>query len=173
MTPIILLDQFKLFTEFSTKDIILPTRGKPGEKTEHRAPEVWRMRLPDREAETKKAPYILLQLVNGTDEQESGEQPESQCNIRAIVCVCSEDASEGALNVLNIITRLRTDLLKRRVIGRQFTLRMPLEYLVYLDDTAPYFMGEMMTGWEMPIIKREVPELWQNQMQAIPDRPGL
>ena len=114
------------------------------------------MRLPDKKAETEKAPYILLQLVNGSDSQETGQPQEGECYVRVVACVYSEDASVGAMHLLNLITRLRTALLKQRVIGGQFLLKLPLEYLAYPDDTAPYFMGEMATTWSLPTIEREV-----------------
>ena len=34
-------------------------------------------------------------------------------------------------------------------------------YLIYPDDYAPYYFGEMMTNWTIPEIKREVEEIWQ------------
>jgi hypothetical protein len=38
---------------------------------------------------------------------------------------------------------------------------MPLEYIVYPDNAEPYYMGEMMTVWEIPSVEREVMELWE------------
>ncbi len=162
MTPVVLLDSLKEFAEIYTKDIILPIVPSPKIPEGKRSPEVWKMRLPDRESETKKAPYILLQLINGIDQQEGGNSEDSTCNVRIVVGVYANDDSEGALYVLNIITRLRQELLRMREIGKRFLLRSPLEYLIYPDtSTAPFYFGEMMTTWEMPTIKREVPELWQ------------
>lgn len=177
MTPIFLLEQLKLFAQQTVKDIILPTRMQKGnEQLEERAPLVYLMNLPEQSAETKKAPYILLQLLNGADEQQVGEQEESTCNVRIVACIYCEDekggAQEGALNVLNVLMRLRTRLLQVRVIGKQFTLRLPLEYLVYPDNTAPYYFGEMMTIWEFRTVKREVEDLWQETPQ-ITDRPQV
>ena len=31
----------------------------------------------------------------------------------------------------------------------------------YPDSTAPYYLGEMMTKWTMPIIESEVQQIWQ------------
>ena len=61
------------------------------------------------------------------------------------------------MDVLNLITRIRVALIKAGIIGEQFSLKRKIEYIVYPDSTPPYFMGEMMTLWEMPIIQREVP----------------
>ena len=42
-----------------------------------------------------------------------------------------------------------------------FVLKSPLEMIVYPDSTAPYYLGEMMTKWTMPIIESEVQQIWQ------------
>ena len=174
MTPIILLDRLKEFIQENTKDMILFVRhvklktltepdesGKAqpedgGEEITHRAAEVHLMRLPNKEAETQRIPYIVLQCLTGKDEHKPGEEEESISNIRIIVATYSENDSEGAMDVLNVITRIRVALMKVGVIGEQFLLRKPLEYYIYPDDTQPYFFGEIMTVWELPAVKREV-----------------
>lgn len=162
MTPVELLKRLKEFVEEETKDLILSVKVKDGgDGPKERAPEVHIMRLPDKEAETKQIPYILLQFIKGTDTQESGERPDSECSVRIVVATYSEDGGAGALDVLNVITRIRVALLKAGVVGEQFLLKPPIEYIVYPDSTAPYYLGEMMTLWEMPIIEREVQKVWQ------------
>jgi hypothetical protein len=157
LTPVLLLEELRKFIDENTRDIVLSVRpAKGGKKPGKRAAEVHKMRLPDKDTETKQVPYILLQFLTGSDDQEPGDQPDSECKIRIIIATYSEDGSEGATDVLNVITRIRIALLKAGEIGKQFLLRMPLEYIVYPDDTAPYYMGEMLTVWEMPIIQREV-----------------
>ena len=170
MTPTILLEQLKEFIQANTADIILTVRpvknrtlplphGEPppeAEETTHRAAEVHLMRLPDKDAETNRVPYILLQYLAGKDEHKEHEPEDCTGNVRIIVATYSDNDSEGALDVLNLITRIRVALLKAGAIGEQFLLRKPLDHLIYPDDTQPYFFGEMMTVWEMPTIQREV-----------------
>jgi len=169
MTPVVLLDRLKEFIEDSTKDFMLsvrPVKNKvlpghepaksPEDIITRRAPEVHKMRLPDKDAETQRIPYIVLQFVTGTDEHEPADAPESVCKIRIIATTYSEDGGEGATDLLNVLTRIRIALLKAGEVGNQFLLRKPLEYVIYTDDTNPYFLGEMLTIWEMPTIQREV-----------------
>lgn len=178
MTPIELLSELKKFIEANTKDIILSVRPvhnkvipEPGGKSRRekseapenydkqpntRAVEVHLMRLPNKDAETNRIPYVLLQFLTGTDEQKAGQAPDSECKIRIVVAAYSEDGSAGAMDVLNVITRIRVALLKEGVIGKQFTLRKPLEYAVYPDETGAYYFGEMLTIWGIPTLKREV-----------------
>lgn len=155
MTPLQLLDALEAFVKQETKDILLPVRvdRKSGENKE-RAAEVYKMRLPNKTAQTERVPYLLLQYIKSTDTQEQGQDPESECTVRIVAATYSEDESEGAMCVLNLLTRIRVALLKDGVVGGQFVLKSPLEMIVYPDSTAPYYLGEMMTKWTMPIIER-------------------
>ena len=162
MTPLQLLDALEAFVKQETKDILLPVRvdRKSGENKE-RAAEVYKMRLPNKTAQTERVPYLLLQYIKSTDTQEPGQEPESECTVRIVAATYSEDESEGAMCVLNLLTRIRVALLKDGVVGGQFVLKSPLEMIVYPDSTAPYYLGEMMTTWAMPIIESEVQQIWQ------------
>lgn len=102
-----------------------------------------------------------MQYIKSTDTQEQGQDPESECTVRIVAATYSEDESEGAMCVLNLLTRIRVALLKDGVVGGQFVLKSPLEMIVYPDSTAPYYLGEMMTTWTMPIIESEVQQIWQ------------
>ena len=162
MTPLELLDALKAFIEENTKDILLPVRvdRKSGEAKERPA-EVYKMRLPTKDAETKRIPYILLQYIKSTDTQTAGEPPESSCMVRIVAATYSEDGEEGALCVLNLLTRIRIAFLRDGVIAEHFMLKPPIEMIVYPDSTPPYYLGEMMTEWRMPIVESEVQKVWQ------------
>lgn len=159
MTHITLLEQLKALTLEAVKDIILPVRLQKGDtEQKSRAAKVYLMRLPDSKSATKKAPYIIHQIVTSKDTQPSGRNEFGKCTVRTVFCVYCEDEQEGALHLLNLIERLRIQLLKQIVIGGQFQLDLEagVEFLVYPEDIAPYFAGEMSTTWKMPSIEREV-----------------
>lgn len=160
MTPLVLLDQLKPFIEISIDDLMLPVKidRNSGEQSKRNA-DVYLMRLPDKDSETKRIPYVLLQFIKSTDLQNEGEQPTSNAFVRIVAATFSADSGEGAICVLNLLTRIRIALLKAGKIGDQFLLKPPLELIVYPDSTAPYYLGEMMTEWIMPSIEREV-RLW-------------
>lgn len=163
MTKVQLLEAFKVFTQEATKDLIFPERiQKVNEEPIFRSPAVYLMRLPDGKSAMKYAPYVLHQLITGADKQQEGEQPKGIATVRSIMCVYSDDEQEGGMMLLNLAEHLRIQLLKQIVIGNQFELDLTqgLEFLAYPDDTAPYFVGEMMSVWKMPPIKREVPQIW-------------
>lgn len=162
MTPLDLLDTLEDFVKRETKDILLPVRvDRKSGKAKERAAEVYKMRLPTKTAQTERIPYLLLQYIKSTDTQEPGRPTECECMVRIVAATYSEDESEGALCVLNLLTRIRLAMLKDNVIGERYTLKPPLEMIVYPDTTAPYYLGEMMTVWTMPVIESEVQKLWQ------------
>lgn len=160
MTRTELLEHLKDFTLAVTKDIILPVAQQKEDKTPPlpRAPEVYKMRLPDSNAAKKKAPYIIHQVLNGKDIQEPGTFPIGDTVVRTIFAVYHRDEQEGGLALLEVMERMRIAFLVQQVIGKQFKLNLQagLETLAYPDGSAPYFGGEMISVWRMPPIERKV-----------------
>ena len=107
------------------------------------------------------APNAPLAAAGGL---EDGELGTSYARISAAVeAVYSEDGQDGPLALLNLILRVRSELKKAGTIGGgQFALELPLEYIVYQDTTPPYYMGEMVTNWSMPVTQRDVAEILHN-----------
>lgn len=163
MNRIILLEQLKKHTIKSVADLIMPTRMQKGDVEEGSRPaDVFLMRLPDSKAAQKKAPYIIHQAISSRDIQHEGESESASAVIRSIFCVYNDNEEEGSLMLINLMERLRISLLKQIVIGDQFQLDLKagLETLVYPDDTAPYYAGEMLSTWKIPAIQREVRSPW-------------
>ena len=167
-----LLHAMKEFIEDAIKDLRLPVRAQNkddeadfAENPDHawKVPDVYLMRLPDSKEAKKKVPYVLVQLITAQDFQEQGQLDDSTAVIRIICCVYDKDEQSGALNLLNLASRIRIALLKNCAIGgnKAFVLDKTekLEFMAYPDDTAPYYPGEMIGVWHIPPIPREV-RLW-------------
>lgn len=164
MTKTDLLNVLTDVTKEVTANLIMPVRiQKKDEVQMFRAADVHKMRLPDSSAAQKKAPYIIHQIITSKDSQVSGQLVRSSATVRSIFCVYNENEEEGGLVLLNLMERLRIALLKRVVIGDRFQLDLEvgLESLIYPDDSAPYYTGEMSSTWKIPAIKREVEGVWQ------------
>jgi len=172
VTWVELLQALKGFIEDAIKDLLLPIRAQTkdeeadfAENPDHawRKPDVYLMRLPDSREAKKKAPYVLVQLITTQDWQDQRQLDDSTAVIRLICCVYDKDEQAGALNLLNLASRIRIALLKECAIGgnKAFVLDKTekLEFMAYPDDTAPYYPGEMIGVWHLPPIKREV-SLW-------------
>ncbi len=158
MTVIDLLKDMAAFTETATKDIILDSseRGTDGSYIK-RPPKVFLMNIPDKEAEKKVAPCIILQAITGKDiEGEGRKEAQVTENMRIVVQTFNRDAQIGALDVLEILERLRIELRQKGVLSAQYGIG-EIETLVYPNTMSPYYMGEMMIEFGMPAVKRELP----------------
>ena len=153
------LETLGAFSKEQVKDLIFPTQiQREGEEQQYRAADIYLMRLPNSKSAMKKAPYVLHQLITARDQQNPGERISSRAQVRSIFCVYDHDEQEGSLMLLNLAERLRIALLKTVVIGKRYQLDLQegLELLIYPDDTAPFYAGEMVSTWNIPSIEREV-----------------
>ncbi len=160
MTHNKLLDDLQAFTVDAVHDMILPVALQEQDtEQKYRAAEVYKMRLPDSSSAKKKTPYIIHQVVTSKTVQEPGSRfPTMRTAIRSVFAVYSRDEQEGALYLLNLMDRLQIALEKQVVIGQQFQLDMDagIDTMVYPDNLAPYFVGEMSTTWISRAVRREV-----------------
>jgi len=161
MTRAELIKHLKAFTEAAVKDMVLPVRRQEDdeEPPAPRAAEVFLMGLEKSASSKKAAPYVIHQVIAGKDVQPEGGRASALAVVRSIFCVYHEDEQEGALSLLGLMERLRIELLKEVVIAGQFELSLEgdgLEMLVYPDDTAPYYSGEMISTWRLPGVERKV-----------------
>ena len=160
MTRVWLLESLKARMEKDTKDLIMPVKPQKGDTEEtSRAAEVWSGRLPDMKSTTKKAPYVLNTILTSRFRQNPGLPPESLVSVRTVYCVYNSDDHEGALMLLNLMDRIRISLQKNPIVDGKYELNMTEDGItdfVYPDDTAPFYMGEMVTEWIMPPVEREV-----------------
>lgn len=151
-----LIQALQGFIQKETKDLKMTSRVKRNStEPAERQPEVYIGELPEPEGVEKAAPYILLKLLTGKHERNSGND-ENKCMVRVIFVAYSEDPQECYIQLLNVIARVQYRLLEETVIDNRFTLQSPLEMVIYEDDTGAYKIGEMMTIWELPVVKRKI-----------------
>lgn len=153
----------KDFTQEATKDLLLPVKRQKedAQGPVPRAAQVYLTRLPEMKASDKKAPYIIHSVITGKDQQNQGEPLVSTAVVRSVFCVYHENEEQGGLALLDLIERLRIELLRTVTLGSfSLDLKEGIETLIYPDDTAPYYMAEMATVWKLPPVRREVLEIW-------------
>jgi len=168
-TKVGLLYALKAFTKQATKDMkLLVKRQSRDEKDPQPRPaDVYLTRLPDMTSYQKKVPFILHQAVTSLDELKSAgkgtgqrRELESTGVIRTVFCVYHPDEQEGGLALLNLMEKMRVALLLFPVLDKVFELDLEegISQLVYPETgergTAPYYLGEMVTTWKLPQIKR-------------------
>ena len=159
MTTVQLIEDLKNLSKDAVKKMDLPVTVQKGDvKAEMRVPEVYKMRLPNSENAKKYVPYIIVQLVGTQHIQEPGKLPLHTASVRFIFAVYCEDEQAGSIMLLNVMDRVHQKLLSKVQVGKPFLLYIhkPLETVVYPDDTAPYYAGEMAGTFILPPTEREV-----------------
>lgn len=169
MTKITLLERLKDFTEECTGDLLLPVQMQEEDEAPppNRAATVYTPCLPELRAYARKAPFITHEIVTGKDSlgqnPGSGKFLQSSAVVRTCFCVYHKDEQEGRLALLSLMERMRIALLEEVVIGNQFKLDLDagVETLVYPGNpnqtaVSPFYLGEMITTWRLPIIERKV-----------------
>lgn len=152
MTPLELMEALQAYCSEITKNLRMLARvPENGTQAARRAPAVFIGNLPDKESERKAAPYILLKLLTGKDDDE-----ESICRVRIICVTFSEDKQENYIQCLDLVTHIRTKLLEDVVINDCFCCQKPVEFIVYDSDLETYQVGEIMTVWEMQQVERNI-----------------
>lgn len=171
-TKVGLLYELKAFTEKMTGDMLLPVKRQSRDEKEPapRSAAVFLARMPDMASFEKKTPFILHQAVTGLDEignvnKGTGMQIRrelmSACVVRSVFCVYHPDEQEGGLMLLDLMEEMRTALLLYpTMLNKVFELDLDegISQMVYPETgergTAPYYLGEMVTAWKLPPIKR-------------------
>lgn len=162
MTPIILLQGLKRAILEWTKDLILEVKSKQDEEKESRQADVYIGNPPVKESPTKYVPYFCLQFIAGQDWQNEREDVEASAKIRVIAVAYSKDAEKGYIDALNMIDRVKINLVRERIIDKKFSLNMktPLEYVIYEGDTGNYTIADMVITFDMPVVRQEVDKIW-------------
>ncbi len=146
MTPLDLMDELKTFLEQVVKDYVLDCKI-----SSDKIPQVVLGWLPVR-TETRKNddagnpdfPYVVVQLETWEDKEDS-----SKATVSFQIGTYSKDM-EGWRDTVNIMTRIRTALLYKRVIGRHFRLELPINSDLFDDQPYSYWIGAMTTNWIIP-----------------------
>ena len=153
-----LLEALKARQEEVGKDLLMPTKPQKGIESIRRPSLVYNGRLPDETSSTTKAPYTLNCLVSGSFGRDAGQPENDRCVIRTVMCVYNPDGTEGTMALINLMERYRISLQKDPILDHTYELDLKarIQDLVYPDDTAPFYMGEMYTEWILPPVEREV-----------------
>lgn len=155
MTTIDLLRAAKIFTERSVGKITM-SKKTGGEEVDAKI-EVYTGYIPEKEDELKAAPYILIQAVKGTNDE---EKQENTVNLRFVIVLRFEDSEEGYLGVLEVLERLQTEMRKSGLFQNQYGIGK-IEWLLYPQDTKPYYIGEMTVECQKQNVKRVEPGVYE------------
>lgn len=160
MTVAKLQNELKMFCAERTSGYKLPVPVQKNDtEVKFSSPNVYKQQTPIIDDAYKYSPFILIQYLGGNNTQKAGLYSKSSARIRIVFCVYNrENASEGSVALINLMDAVKHGLLKQVVIGEQFKLDLDIgvEDTVYIENTSPYYLGEITCTFKLPPIEREV-----------------
>ena len=100
--------------------------------------------------EESKFPCVIVHFDESIDREENTLDA-NRINMRILVGTYDESADcQGYRDVLNIIERIRQDLLTMpsRVLDSRYRLEMPLKSYLFDEQPWPVYFGQIETVWE-------------------------
>lgn len=148
LTPLLLLEELKLFLEGVVADYSLDTN-----KGQLKAPQVVEGWLPPKESnDIPDVPYVILRMTDGEDNSDI-----ARTNVKILIGTYSEEV-DGWKDAVNVLLRIRQQLLTVRTLGKKFRMELPLKWKLFEEQPYPIWIGEIITIWTVALPIEQVEE---------------
>lgn len=118
---------------------------------------VYPQSLPEKTDEEDSAhfPYIVVRIIDGGT---GSEEEAAACRMVIVAGIYDDNPDyQGNKTILNILQRIQTHLLAKRIIAGKFAIQYPYNWQIYDDeDLHPYYFGGAETNWTLPAVQQEV-----------------
>lgn len=153
MTPIELVDTLIDFLKEVVKEYDLTTKINGVSK----APEIHSGYLPPKSKgdDTSDFPYIIVRYLSEDDSEAD------TVNLRVVIGTHSEDEQNGWRDTLNIATRIKIALKKKRIFG-PFSLTDKVAIELFEDQPFPYWFAIMDLSFNIPQVQFEWSDHFDN-----------
>ena len=119
---------------------------------------VFRQFIPPKKREDEPfQDYVLVSLGDGSQESEESTQ-------QVIVTFGAEDCPscgasdyQGYRDVVNMIEKVKQYLLRRRIVGGKFELRLPMQWVFPEEENYPYYFGGLLMSFTIPGMTEDLP----------------
>ncbi|MDR1875783.1 MAG: hypothetical protein LBQ90_12325, partial [Synergistaceae bacterium] len=93
-------------------------------------------------------PCLIVKVDEGTDKEENAPDA-TRIGVRILIGTYDDAPDyQGYRDVLNIMERIRLELLTTRYLARKYRLEMPFKWYLFEDQPWPVFFGCLETVWE-------------------------
>jgi hypothetical protein len=152
-SPVDLIDSICDFLRNSTiMNMDLATK-----KNEERAPQIIAGYLPPKKSEPDPDfPFVIVRLEGFEDNLES-----AIASIAMEIGTYSKDAQDGWRDVVNIATRIWSELFIKRVVADRYRVEYPCKFILPEEQPFPQWVGMLSTVWTIAhpveeILEKEV-----------------
>ncbi|MDR2523676.1 MAG: hypothetical protein LBC93_08275 [Synergistaceae bacterium] len=93
-------------------------------------------------------PCAVVKFDEGTGKEENAPDA-ARIAVRILVGVYDDNPDcQGYRDVMNILERIRLELLSVRYLERKYRLEMPFKWYLFEEQPWPVFFGQIETVWE-------------------------
>jgi hypothetical protein len=162
MTPIELVDSLVDFIKDTVKNFNLTTKVNGVSKS----PTVYAGYLPledeDEEAALtpKDYPFVIVRFLTDSDGVEVDVNSNDATNVRIVIGTYCEDQQNGWRDPLNIATRIKMELKKRKVIG-PFALTGKIQTELFEEQVRPFWHISMDLSFNIPQVQPDWSEMFE------------
>lgn len=149
MTPMIMIDSLVERIQEIVKNLDLEADRQGIRK----APQVWADGLPKKSTSDRQEPEVPWVIVRYLDEDDTDEG--ALATIKIIACTYSEDEQNGWRDVLNVVTRIKLDLLAHPYFGSAFRIERPIHTEIPEEQPFPDWLATMTVKVAMPQMEEE------------------
>jgi len=150
MTPIMLVDDLIDFL----KPVVANYELDSNVKGVRKPPQVLGGFLPDKrptqQQETPDFPWVIVRYIEDDDTEES-----NMATVKIMAGTYSEDPQNGWRDALNVITRIKQELLKHPTVKERFRIEKPIKTELPEEQPYPEWVAWMTFQVEMPQIEEE------------------
>jgi len=150
MTPVMMIDELVE----RIKEIVQQLRLGTTDPDIQRAPQVWAETVPKKsatESGSSDVPWVIVRFIED-------EEDDDRClaTVRIITGTFSEDEREGWRDILNVTTRIKSELLKNPLFGgNRFRIERPFLTEIPEEQPFPVWIGVQTVKVAMPKIDEE------------------
>jgi len=152
-SPVDLIDSICDFLRNSTiMNMDLATKND-----DEKAPQITAWDLPPKKSvPDPDFPFVTVRLERFEDNSDG-----ATANVNIIVGTYSRDAQDGWRDVVNIATRIWSELFRKRIVADKYRVEYPCEFILPEEQPFPQWIGMLSTVWTIAhpveeILEKEV-----------------
>lgn len=101
-------------------------------------------------------PFVIVRIESFEDKLEG-----AIANVNMVIGTYSEDAQDGWRDVVNIATRIWSELFRKRIVADKYRVEYPCEFILPEEQPFPQWIGMLSTVWTIAhpveeILEKEV-----------------
>lgn len=150
MTPIILVDELVEFIKPIVAEFDLESNVKGVRKAPQVISGFLKEKKPGQNQDPPDFPFVIVRYIEDTDRDDG-----NIAIVRIIAGTYSEDEQDGWRDALNVVTRIKEELLEKRFIGKAFKVEYPIKTELPEDQPYPEWAAFLTLNISIPHVQEE------------------